>query len=125
MSEGKIAFPGAKPPEIPEDAKSLGEAMGMATGVDLASREQLNKFNKLLREDGVEKHVNRVIIFGIWAVSIAALAMFGVIVAHKIKPDIWLTTAQLTDLQSFLFSGGVGAAITAAGKRIIKPDKNA
>lgn len=110
---GKINLPTTPPPELPEDEKSLGEALGMAKGVDLSSREQLNKFNELLRKDGVEWHINIVKVTGIWTVGLSAMAMFVTIAVHKIYPGIWLSTDQLSDLQNFLFSGSVGALVTS------------
>ncbi|OWV90215.1 hypothetical protein ATY78_17190 [Rhizobium sp. R635] len=120
----KIEFPGSGPPEIPEDAKSLGEAMGLASGLDLSSREQLNKINRLVREDGMDTHVSRVVVCALWIIALAALIMFLVLVAHKVKPDLWLTDDQLNSLQSFLFSGGLGAGITGLGKKYVTGEKS-
>lgn len=114
-----IEIPGSPPPELPEDTKSLGEAVGMDQGVDLSSREAVNKLNRLLRMDGVQTHTHRVIVCGLWVVAIAAAIMFVVIVGHKVGAFWWMSPEKVADLQSFLFSGVLGATITGFGKRML------
>jgi hypothetical protein len=119
-----------KIPSAPQDTangdeKATAEASALASGVDLSSREQVNKFNRLLRDDGVDGHLNKIVVCGVWIVALAALAMFLAVVAHKLKPGFWLDDDQISDLQSFLFSGGIGAALASGGKRIFKNEKSA
>lgn len=121
----KRRVPSAQNGATSGDEKATAEAAALASGIDLSSREQLNKFNRLLRDDGIEGHLSKVIVFGIWVVALSALVMFLTIVAHKLRPDLWLDNEQIADLQSFLLSGGLGAALTAGGKRIFKNEKNA
>ena len=105
-------LPKSPPPELPEDARSIGEAMGFASGLDLSSRQQMNRLNELTREDGVQLHVHRVKICGVYVAAAAAMLMFGALVAHYVFPEHVLTADQAEDLQKFLFSGAIGGLVT-------------
>jgi hypothetical protein len=121
MTNGTLHLPTTPPPELAEDEKSLSEAMGLATGVDLSSREAMNRFNELLHKDRVNTHLHRCAVTGIYVISIAAAAMFIVVVAHHLRPGIWLTPPEVASLQGFLFSGGMGAVLAAFSKAVFKP----
>jgi hypothetical protein len=124
--KGKFSFPKAQPPELLEDEKSLGEAAAFAAGIDLSSREKINKFNKLLRDDGLETHVYRIVCVGVYLVASVALLAFSFLAWHFLaSPNYhWLTPEGVEKLQNFLFSGGLGAALTGIGKKFLKNDSN-
>jgi hypothetical protein len=92
----------------------------MASGVNLENRRALNRLDAIVRAGKFESHAHRILIWGLYAVAGSAFLMFAAIVAHKIRPGWWLTEGQESSLQSFLFSGVLGAAISAFGKRVFR-----
>jgi hypothetical protein len=123
LSEKTASLPAGPPPELPEDANSLGEAIGLAAGIDLSNREQLNRLNQLIRDDGVQGHIHKVLVCGVYVVAVCAGLMFVVLVMHYICPSYFLSAQAADDLQTFLFSGTVGGIVTKGAGSISRKDK--
>lgn len=77
----------------------------------------MNKLNRLIRADGFHSHIHKVSVCGIYLIGTAAAAMFVALVLHYLFPDHVLSPDQASDLQSFLFSGGLGALLTKGVKQ--------
>ena len=117
VSERNRSLPKTPPPSPPEDKDSLGEALGFATGADLSSVDLAHQIRALTRSDGYQGHVHRVRVCGVYVVGIAAGAMLIALVIHYILPAHFLSAEQASDLQKFLFSGGIGYASKGALKK--------
>lgn len=113
----ELPQPGAD--EIEEGPAAIAEAAAVAGGLDLSSRAELNRLNKLLRLDAMDGHVHRILVIGLYAFAACVALMFGSLVMSLAFPS-WapLTESQFDTLRDFLFSGGVGAAIATAARRV-------
>lgn len=57
------------------------------------------------------------IVIGIYAVGLSALAMFLVLVWHYITPYEFLSEEKISNIKQILFSGTLGAALSGVAKR--------
>lgn len=57
------------------------------------------------------------VVIGIYAVGVAALAMFLVLVWHYVTPWEFLPEGKLNNIKQILFSGTLGAALSGVAKR--------
>lgn len=117
-----IKLPQPRPNEATEGPQAIGEAAAMAAGADLSSRESLNKFNILLRNDRVDDHVHRIVVCGIYLISICLAGLFVTWIWHVGSPARmhFLDVKELDGLKGFLVSGGIGAGITGIWKRFLR-----
>lgn len=67
----------------------------------------------------MDGHVHRILVIGLYVFALCVALMFGSLVFSLAFPS-WdiLTESQFDTLRDFLFSGGVGAAIAAAARRV-------
>jgi hypothetical protein len=94
--------------------------------LDLSSRADLNKLNALLRRDAMDGHVHRILVIGLYFFAFCAALMFGTLVWCMAFPSHSpLDSGQFAALQSFLFSGAVGSAVTAAARKVINAKSEA
>jgi hypothetical protein len=114
----ELPQPGAD--EIEEGKAAIAEAAAVAGGLDLSSRADLNKLNGLLRRDSMEGHLHRILVAGLYVAGISITAMFVSLVWNMAAPDAqrFLNSGQVAALQSFLFSGAMGSALTAAARKV-------
>ena len=68
----------------------------------------------------MDGHVHRILVWGLYFVGICTVAMFGSIVWNMAMPTSrrFLDAAQVATLQSFLFSGLMGSAVSAAARKV-------
>lgn len=112
-------IPKPTPVELEEGSEAIAEAAAVAGGLDLSSRSDLNKINRLLRQDQMDGHIHRILVIGLYIVAALVLAMFASLAISMSFPAYApLTSAQVAALQSFLFSGALGAGVTAAAKKV-------
>jgi len=107
------------PDELIVGEDSVAEDIALRTGRDLKSAKTDRQLKKLLREEGVQSHLHRVIVIGIYIVAITAGAMFLAFVWHMVTPVSWafLDADQLTSIKQVLFSGSIGAGISGLAKK--------
>jgi hypothetical protein len=110
--------------ELEEGAAAIAEAAAVAGGLDLSSRASLNKINKLLRRDKMDGHLHFILVIGVYFVGLCAAGVFGCVVWNMSVPvaNRFLDATQLATLQQFLFSGALGAGVSAAARRIAGDD---
>lgn len=111
--------PGAD--EIEEGAAAIVEAAAVAGGVDLSNRAALNKLNGLLRRDAMDGHLHRILVIGLYVAALCIGAMFVSLVWNMATPAAYrfLDAGQVSALQTFLLSGTIGSAITAAARKVV------
>lgn len=114
----ELPQPGAN--EIEEGTAAIAEAAAVAGGLDLSSRADLNKLNGLLRRDAMDGHLHRMLVIGLYFVGFCIAGLFGSLVWNMAASESYrfLDTAQVAALQSFLFSGAMGSAVTAAARKV-------
>ena len=113
----ELPQPGAD--EIEEGTAAIAEAAAVAGGFDLSSRNALNKFNALFRRDAMDGHLHRILVIGLYFVGLCAALMFGSLVWNMALPNhSFLNATQFAALQTFLFSGAMGSAVTAAVRKV-------
>ncbi len=114
----KLPLPVGK--EIEEGTDAIAEAAAVAGGLDLSSRADLNKINSLLRRDKMDGHLHRILVVGLYVAGLCIAGMFVSVVWNMSVPPArrFLDAAELSALQSFLFSGTMGSAITAAARKV-------
>lgn len=115
-----LKLPDPQPSDLSEGADAVAEAAAMAAGTDLSNRKDLNRFRQLLRDDKREGHIHAILLLSLWVGSLLILAMFGVLVWNMSVATScrFLTPEQMQTLQQFLFSGFIGGALTAAGRKL-------
>ena len=106
--------------ELIEGPDAFREAAALAADIDLAHRQTLNDFNELGRSDNRERHLHIVLVLGIYLVGACCAVMFLVLVAQYILPPRLrlLDEPDTSRLASFLFSGTVGALLSAGASRL-------
>lgn len=123
MAKPPISIPKPTAEELEEGEDAIAEAAAVATGLDLSDRQTMNRLNKLLRRDEMDGHLHRILVGGVYFVAICAAVMFGSLAWGMAFPAFsFLTPDQVTALQGFLFSGGVGAAFTVAARKVAGSD---
>jgi hypothetical protein len=117
-----LVLPQPTPGEAGEGTQAIEEAAAMAAGADLSSREALNKFNALFREDRRDSHLYLVTIVGLWIVGIVFFISFVVLAAHMILPHQYrfLDAEDVKSLTQFLFSGFLGGLVAKGGESLMK-----
>ena len=120
--EGRLQdnLPRPTPAELAEGADAIAEAAAVAGGLDLSSRTDLNKINKLSRRDKMDGHVHFILVAGLYFVGLCAALVFGCLVWNMAvsEPYRFLDAAQVASLQQFLFSGAIGSGVTAAARKV-------
>ena len=114
------ALPRPRPDELSEGPDAIREVAAFAADVDLSRRRALNDFNELGRSDNRERHLHIVLVLGIYLVGACCGFMFLVLVVQYTFPPRLrlLDDADTTRLASFLFSGTVGALLSAGAGRL-------
>ena len=117
-------------PKVTEsgDNKAAKEASALALGLNISEKELDNKINALSRDDQVQNHLHRVIVWFIYLAGLLIAISTVVLVWHYIMPEslLFLSHERLEGLRSFLFTGGVGAGLGALGRSKLKiTEKNA
>ena len=126
MADPPLSLPPPGVTEIEEGAAALAEAAAVAGGLDLSSRADLNKLNKLLRQDAIDGHLHRILVIGLYVVALCAALMFGSLVWSMAFPAYAMLDAdQSVALQKFLFSGAVGSAVTVVARKVGGSDASA
>ncbi len=100
-----------------DDASAREESVIISANQDLETVKREAKIERIKRDNYRDGHLNIMLIIGLWMIGITAAIIFLVLVAHKLKPDLWLNTEQVNDLQNFLFSGGAGAFLGGGIKK--------
>lgn len=119
MAKPPSVIPKPTPSELEEGEDAIAEAAAVAGGLDLSSRSDLNKLNKLLRQDQMDEHIHRILVWGLYIVAALGLGMFASLAVSMALPAYApLTDDQIAKLQGFLFSGALGAGISAAAKKV-------
>lgn len=120
----EIVFPDVPPPILPEDERSLAESLGMAKGVDLSSREQINQLNRLIRQDNMDGHLHIVLTVAVYAIGFILIICVCCVIAGYALPDKYnpFDKDSLDRLKEFLLTGGFGAIIGEAGRRVFGKD---
>jgi hypothetical protein len=92
----------------PEYAAKLAEGRAKAAEID--------------RNDGMQTHLHRISVLGVWVIGLLIVAGVSTWLYHFIVPTDWrfLSSEQIEDLQKILFSGFVGGALTNGSKRLLK-----
>ncbi len=113
-------LPRPRPDELIEGPDAIREAAALAADIDLSRRRALNDFNELGRSDNREKHLHVVLVLGIYLVGVCCAFMFVVLVVQytfppRLRP---LDEQDTTRLATFLFSGTVGALLSAGAGRL-------
>ena len=118
-------LPRPSPADLIDGPDAIREAAALAADVDLSRRRALNDFNELGRSDNRERHLHIVLVLGIYLVGICCAAMFVVLVAQYTLPARLRTLdeADTTRLATFLFSGTVGALLSAGASRLGRADQ--
>ena len=113
-------LPRPSPDELIEGPDAIREAAALAADIDLSRRRALNDFNELGRSDNREKHLHVVLVLGIYLVGACCAFMFLVLVAQYSFPARFrpLDDQDTTRLATFLFSGTVGALLSAGASRL-------
>lgn len=111
--------------ELEEGVAAIAEAAAVAGGLDLSSRSDLNKINKLLRLDAMDGHVHRILVIGLYFVGICIAGLFGSLAWNMGASEGYrfLEPPQMAVLQGFLFSGAMGSAVTAAARKVAEGNK--
>jgi hypothetical protein len=121
-----IVLPPPTPQELTPNDQARGEESALDNKIDLSSREDLNKFNSLLRDDSLNSHFHIVSVFLIYFMAILVALMLSVIVEHKVCPEKWryLSSDDMKNLYEFLFTGTFGGVFTAfTSKYVMKTGK--
>ena len=120
MAQPPLELPQPGANELEEGPAAIAEAAAVAGGLDLSNRADLNKLNGLLRRDAMEGHLHRILVIGLYVAGLCIAGMFVSLVWNMAVPAAYrfLDAAQLGALQSFLFSGAMGSAITAAARKV-------
>lgn len=105
--------------ETVEGVESLSEEIALRTGLDLKSHKTKQEIDRLLRDEAVQNHLHRIIVWGLYIVALSAGLMFLAVVYHYISPYPFLKPEQLVDIKQLLFSGGVGAATSGLAKKYL------
>jgi hypothetical protein len=117
------AFPLPQPTtaELLPDSPAAFEQTAIALGVDIEHQRAKNDLNKLLRSDNLELHIHRIVKLIMWVVCVLGLTGVSFFGYHHLTPGNlhFLTDAQVDDIKSMLFSGGMGAAISFAAQRYL------
>lgn len=96
---------------------SDSEELAFRLGLDLKTKRTSREIQKITRVERAHDHVHNMIVVGIYAVGISALAMFLALVWHYVTPCPFLSEEQLGNIKQILFSGTLGAAISGVAKR--------
>lgn len=114
--------PGPTPDQVEEGEAALIEGMGLAKGVDLSSRGALRKMRQEDREDAMSTHLHRVYVLALYLVGAAIIAMVLALMWNMAAPENlrFLKPEEVKNLQSLLFSGAIGSAVTTVAKKLTK-----
>lgn len=88
-------------------------------GLDLKARRTSREIQRLTRDESAQGHIHNMVVIGIYAVGISALAMFLVLVWHYITPYEFLNGEKLNNIKQILFSGTLGAALSGVAKKYL------
>lgn len=69
------------------------------------------------RKGAISDHLHRLIVFAIYIVGLAGLAMFVTLIWHMVTPWAYLQPDKLTELKQMLFSGATGAILSGLAKK--------
>ena len=103
------------------------ESVGLTLGKDLSSKRLGLQLDKLDMDGAVQGHLHNLVVLFLYMAFLLLAACAIVMIWHFVVPDNWLflSDARLEKLRSFLFSGGVGAGVTALAKsKIMSKEDN-
>jgi len=112
-------------PDLPDEsgqtARSMAEGKGYREALSLFGDNQM-KPNELGRSDNRGRYLRAAQFFGIYILSMAACALFLVLVWHYGASTAWrfLSPEQLDKLQLVLFSGTIGGLLTGFWRSMAK-----
>ncbi|PCI04610.1 MAG: hypothetical protein COB78_09975 [Hyphomicrobiales bacterium] len=110
-----------------DDAKAQKESISFTLGKDISDKKLGLQIEKLDMDGAVQGHLHNLIVCFLYLAFLLLAACAFVMVWHFVVPESWLflTDVRLEKLRSFLFSGGVGAGVTALAKsKLVSKEEN-
>jgi hypothetical protein len=95
-------------------------AAAKRTGGAVDERKEKRAISRIDRGDKMEGHLHTLLVIGLWMAGTAILGVFLSVLWNMAVPHQYryLEAAEVDTLKSFLFSGAIGSAITAAGRKV-------
>lgn len=115
---------GANPEtELAELRGTSGRDLSAAAERSMGSideRKQRRAISRIDRADNMEGHFHLLLVVGLWIAGLAILGVAGSLIWNMSAPHEWryLDAGEIDTLKTFLFSGSIGSALTAAGRKV-------